>query len=87
MTDADKVKNILAFLIILLGESYFAVWEIIMDFSPDYLLEKYERYILSDKPEYEWGLHHLMKDRLFNKYCDKWKDALTKINCQKANNE
>lgn len=70
MTDTDKVKNIIAFLAILFGES--RLWEEeIMNFKPDYLIEKFERYILSTQNEHDWGLHPSLRRGIFEPYCIK----------------
>jgi len=67
----DQIKNIMAFLSILFGES--KIWhDEIMKFPPDYIIEKYLRYVLSTRPESEWGLHPLLRNNVFNPYCEKW---------------
>lgn len=71
MNDQSKVKNIMAFLCILFGENKEAL-KAIFDFSPKYLIEKYERYIESDKSESEWGLHPNLRTYVFDEYCSKW---------------
>lgn len=71
LTKEQKVKNILAFLAIIFGEDADLARKI-MNFSPDYLLEKYERYIDSTAPEHEYGLHPLLRNRLFEPYLIKW---------------
>lgn len=44
-----KVKNIVAFLVLMKGD----IW----DKSPDYIMEKFNRYCLSERDdEYLWGL-------------------------------
>lgn len=72
MTKNEKVANILAFLAILFGEND-ELTKIIMDFHPDYIIEKYERYILSGISEYEWGVHTLLMQRMVKVYIKKWK--------------
>ena len=72
MTKQQQIKNIIAFLSILFGES--KIWEDeIMNFSPDYLIEKFNRYINSDRYEADWGIHPLLRRNVFNRYCDKHK--------------
>jgi hypothetical protein len=72
MTKHEKVANIMAFLTILFGEDSNA-WEKIMDFSPEYIIEKFEGYILSTRIEYPWGMHPTLRNGMFYKYVDKWK--------------
>jgi hypothetical protein len=70
MTEQQQIKNILAFLAIFFGES--KLWQDeIMKRKPDYLIEKFNRYILSDKYQADWGLHPLLRKNVFNMYCDK----------------
>lgn len=72
MSVQEKIKNIIAFLAILFGES--EVWENeIMNFTPDYLIEKFERYILSFHPMSIWGVHPSLRKKIINRYLDKWK--------------
>lgn len=68
MTQEQQVKNIIAFLSILFGESKTWVDEI-MKFKPDYLIEKFNRYIISTRHESEWGLHPSLRINVFEKYC------------------
>lgn len=72
MTKEEKVKNILAFISILFGEEYDLV-PAIMKMSPDYLIEKFERYVLSDRPQSDWGLHPSLRRNFFNRYLEKYK--------------
>ncbi len=70
MTDQQQIKNIIAFLTILFGES--KVWhEEIMKFSPEYLIEKFNRYIETTRFGADWGLHPLLRQSVFNVYCAK----------------
>lgn len=72
MNKKDKIKNILTFLCIIFGESFeFLNW-LHDNISPEYLIEKYERYIESEIPEYEWGMHPNLKTYIFDEYCAKW---------------
>lgn len=72
MSKHEKVGNIIAFLIILFGEDNNA-WESVMDFNPDYIIEKFERYVLSCRIEHPWGLHRTLRMHRFHRYVDKWK--------------
>lgn len=71
MTKEDQVKNIIAFLSILFGESD-VFCNVIMKFPPDYLIEKFNRYILSQRDEHSWGLHPSLRRNVFNEYCIKY---------------
>lgn len=71
MTKNEKIANIIVFLSILFGEDNEA-FEKIMDFNPDYIIEKFERYVLSQRVEYPWGMHPALRKRAFNRYIDKW---------------
>ena len=68
----EKVANIMAFLTILFGEDSNA-WEKIMDFSPNYIIEKFESYVLTLRIEYPWGMHPIIRKERFNIYVNKWK--------------
>lgn len=72
MTNNEQIKNILAFLSILFGEDH-PCWSKIMDFPPEYLIEKFNRYIESTRPESPWGLHPSLRLHAFNRYLDKYK--------------
>lgn len=76
MTDKDKVKNIMAFLSILFGEKWECMKEII-DMPPDYIIEKFERYVLSTRPGSDWGLHPQLRTQVFDIYCEKWNISKT----------
>lgn len=71
MTDQQKIKNIISFLAILFGESKIW-WEEIMKFHPDYLIEKFDRYINSTRHESNWGLHMTLRKDCFEHYCQKY---------------
>lgn len=73
MTDEQltKLKNIFAFLSILFGEDANCV-EAIMNMSPEYMLEKYERYVEATRNEWEWGLHPSLRIMIFNPYFERW---------------
>jgi hypothetical protein len=70
-SDYAKVKNVLAFLALLFGEK--DTWrEDIMDIPPDYLLEKFNRYVHRLRDESPWGMHPSLKRGTFDRYCEKW---------------
>ena len=71
MTDHEKVANIIAFLAILFGEDK-EVWGKVMQFSPQYLFEKFERYILAHRIAYPWGMHPGLRHKCYHPYVDKW---------------
>jgi len=71
MTDEQKVKNIIAFLAILFGES--KVWhDEIMQFTPAYIIEKFNRYVQGCVYSADWGLHPSLRRFVFEPYCKKW---------------
>lgn len=70
MTHQQQIKNIIAFLAILFGES--KIWaDEIMKFPPEYLIEKFNRYIQTTRYGADWGLHPSLKRRVFDEYCRK----------------
>lgn len=72
MNKDQKVNNILSFLAIVFGESH--LWhDEIMNFTPDYLIEKFERYIKSSRYEASWGIHPALRHATLDRYCAKWK--------------
>lgn len=71
MTQQDKLKNILAFLVILFGDDEHVMTKI-MDFSPSYLIEKYERYIESPVAEYDYGMHPSLRQKAYEPYARRW---------------
>ncbi len=71
MNKNEQVANIIAFLSILFGEDSDDFSKI-MDFSPDYIIEKFNRYIESSRIEHPWGLHPGLKGRTFHIYMKKW---------------
>jgi len=71
MTKHEKIANIIAFFSIIFGESN-AAWQEVMNLNPDYIIEKFERYVLSVSIEYPWGLHPSLRDQRFHRYVDKW---------------
>ncbi len=71
MTKNEKIANIIAFLSIMFGENRSSFNEI-MNFNPEYIIEKFERYVLSSHVEYPWGLHPSLRNHIFQRYVDKW---------------
>ncbi len=71
MNTKEKVKNIFAFLSILFNQKHECLGEI-MNMPPDYIIEKFERYVLSTRPESDWGLHPSLRATIFDRYCKKW---------------
>lgn len=71
MKEHEKIENILAFLCILFGEDN-DVWQRAMNLSPEYIIEKFERYVLSSQSESGLGMHPLLRDNVFNQYSEKW---------------
>jgi len=65
-----KLKNIVAFLQILFGETDMV--REILDMSPDYIIEKYDQYMSSENQEYKWGMHANLREELFNEYLERW---------------
>ena len=60
----------MAFLYILFGETSW--FDLIERIHPDYVIEKYKRYVESNKKdEFEWGMHPLLKER-FDEYCERF---------------
>lgn len=76
LTKEQKVKNIFCFLAILFGEDINLAQKI-MGMSPDYLIEKFERYVLSDRYQADWGLHPSLRRGVFDVYCQKHKLNIT----------
>jgi len=68
----EKIANIVAFFSIMFGEDN-AAWQSFMKLHPNYIIEKFERYVLSMSIEYPWGLHPSLRNYRFNDYVDTWK--------------
>lgn len=79
MTKHEKVANIIAFFAIIFGEDSKS-WSTVMEFTPEYLIEKFERYVLSTRIEYLWGMHPSLRDYRFHSYVDKWELELKENN-------
>jgi hypothetical protein len=71
-TNVTKVKNIISFLCIIFSEDELIISSL-FDKSPMYVIEKYERYIESEKEESNRGMHRNLIKHVFNPYCKKWK--------------
>lgn len=71
MTNHEKVANIISFIMILFCEDSHVMNKLI-EMSPEYIMHKYDYYVLSDKSAYNWGLHPLIKERLFDMYVEIW---------------
>lgn len=71
MIDHGKLKNIFAFLSILFGDDLF-LSEKLMEMPPDYLIEKWERYVESEREEHPWGLHPALRHKFFDRYFERW---------------
>lgn len=73
--DIDKIKNIMAFFTVMFSgddcEPY--VYREVLKKSPAYLIEKFDKYILSNKPEHNWGLNPAARHSFFDAYCKQWK--------------
>ncbi len=67
----EKVANIIAFLSIFFGEDP-EIFQTIMEFNPNYVIEKFERYVGSDKAQYHWGIHPALKSKRLDAYIKKW---------------
>lgn len=71
MTKHEKVANIVAFFAIMFGEDS-AAWKAVMQLNPNYIIEKFERYVLTQNVQYPWGMHPNLRDHCFQRYVDKW---------------
>jgi len=71
MTKHEHVANIIAFFAIMFGEDSPS-WQAVMELNPNYIIEKFERYVLSIRVEYPWGLHPSLRNHRFHAYVDKW---------------
>jgi len=66
MIDKNKFKNIIAFCVLMENNNG------ILDKSPDYVLEKFKRYIEnSEEDKYKWGLDNNNRLKVTN-YINKW---------------
>lgn len=71
MTKHEKVANIIAFFAIMFGEESEA-WAAVMKLNPNYIIEKFERYVLSNRVQYPWGMHSSLRSNRFHRYVDQW---------------
>lgn len=78
LTTPEKIANIIAFLSILFGEENWESFSSILDMPPQYIIEKFERYVESSSVQYEWGIHPILRNQCFNRYVDKWKLEITR---------
>jgi hypothetical protein len=76
MTQEQQVKNIFAFLSIVFGEDLELAQKIML-MPPEYLIEKFTRYIESELYEADWGLHPTLRESIFNRYCRKYNLKIT----------
>lgn len=79
LTTEERVKNIFVFLSIIFGED-LNLSEKILEMSPEYLIEKFNRYILSSKAESDWGINPSLRLKIFDKYCRRYKLKITSYN-------
>jgi len=73
-----ELKNIFAFLSILFGEDLYLSQKL-LEMPPSYLIEKWQRYVMSDREEHPWGLHPNLRHDYFDSYFDKWKEEIKEI--------
>ena len=69
----NQFKNLLAFLSIILNEHSL----ILINQSPDYILEKFSRYIgpaqnIFDSDDHKWGVHPTLYRTTIERYHEKW---------------
>lgn len=76
LTKEEKVKNIFSFLALVFSED-INLSNKIMNLDPDYLIEKFERYVLSSRYEADWGLNPSLRRGVFDRYCIKYKLKIT----------
>jgi len=74
----NQFCNILAFIVI------FANNYDVINQSPDYIIEKYARYIgnpeeVKASSEYKVGVHHTLVTELIEPYCERWNLLLRKM--------
>jgi hypothetical protein len=73
MMKNQQIANIMAFLCIMFGDEDQGVFNRILKMNPDYLIEKFNRYIESTRVEFQWGMHPGLRSHCFQRYMDKWK--------------
>lgn len=74
----EQLKNIFAFLSILFGEDLY-LSERLMEISPHYLIEKWNRYVMSVHIEHPWGLHPNLRHQYFDEYFNKWQKEISEL--------
>lgn len=83
ITKEEKVKNIISFFMIVLSDQpnidVAIVLNAIINIHPDYLIEKFERYVLAMRPESDWGIHPSLRRKILNPYCKKYGLPITDI--------
>ena len=79
LTDEQRIRNVMAFLSIMFGEDQH-MWGAIMQLNPLYVVEKFERYVLSEINEADWGLHPALRRRTYNQWMEKHGIAPTEMN-------
>lgn len=72
-----QFQNLLAFLAIMHGDTVMNLVTV----SPDYICEKYERYVgpvdlINTKDDYQWGLHPTVRSLFINAYHQRWGSML-----------
>ena len=73
MDNKNKLKNIFTFLSILFVEDIELASKV-MNMSPAYIIEKWERYIESiQEDNHLTGMHPMLTEDFFNVYFKKWK--------------
>ena len=65
MTD-NKLKNIVAFCALMENGNG------IRGKAPSYIIEKFERYCLSDNETFKGGLHPLLRKEVFEEWIKRW---------------
>lgn len=76
MTKNEQLGNIIAFLSIVFGDEDPRVFDRIVELHPDYIIEKFNRYIESTRVEFPWGMHPALRDHAFYKYMRRWQIEL-----------
>jgi hypothetical protein len=71
MSNSERIANIICFLTLIFGENE-NLQNMLLEMHPDYLIEKFERYIESSSNEYPWGLHPVLRQHIFHRYTRRW---------------
>ncbi len=82
MNKSDKVKNIVAFLCIIFSEDSL---DALFEKTPDYILEKFERFVESPRND-EWlrGLHPTLRRHAFDRWVDNNSEILEKLDIKES---